>query len=124
MHFYLNIRFPCKSAQRDNPGSSNYTVCHSLLAQLGLSFRLVYLGSTVSYFLGLIEEKQQVSQRIPRPGCFPLGMLYPLDRGAFPLPNQRFLLFTHYYSYTGEEGNSNMRFTSLKASLLMTNICF
>lgn len=72
MHFfYLNIHFPCKSAQHDNPVSSNYTVCHSLLAQFGLSFRLVSLGRIVSYFLGLIGEKQNISKRVPRLGCFP-----------------------------------------------------
>lgn len=26
MHFYLNVHFPCESAQHDNPVSSNYSV--------------------------------------------------------------------------------------------------
>lgn len=111
MGFYLNmINFPCKSAQLHCVVRCNYI----FLTQLGPSFTLVSLGSSVNNFLDLIEEKQQISARIPKPVCFPLGMPSPLDRGAFHLQNQRASLFIHSYSYPGEKMEMIIKIYCLK----------
>jgi len=97
---------------------------YSLLAQLGTSSTPVSLGRSVKDFLDLTEEKQQISQGIPKPGCFPPVTPSPLDREVFPLQDQGPSFFIHSYSYPGKEGNGNIRFTSLNTSLLMTSVCF
>lgn len=129
MHFYLNIHFPCESAQHDNPVSSNYTVCHSLLAQFGLSFRLVPLGRTVSNFLSLIEERQSISQRLPKTGCFPsenwTERLFLYRTRDFPsiLTWEKREIVIQIYLLKGFPADDKCLFLNIPSITILTVIC-